>query len=166
MILLQPIVALVSRVKNLLLYFFFELIKRNIRLCRKIDGDNQCPLLFSCGFCIALSPRKTGIRLRDFYLFLVVVLWFVYFDSKWPLICHYIESKNPREDQYSINHSFGIGLSGHFIDEYTIADINRNYITHVRDIQRHALTLPFWACSHGPIKKAAAQIVAVTGLKT
>ena len=69
MILLQPRVALVSSVKNLLLYFFFELIKRNIRLCRKIDNDNQCPLLFPCGFCIAFSPRKTGIRLRDFYLF-------------------------------------------------------------------------------------------------
>ena len=69
MILLQPRVALVSSVKNLVLYFFFELIKLTIRHSRKIDDDNQCPLLFSCGFCISLSPRDTGIRLRDFYFF-------------------------------------------------------------------------------------------------
>ena len=61
-------------------------------------------------------------------------------DVKWLLIRNCIESKNPRKNQYSINREFAIGLSGHFVDEHTIADINRNNITHVRDIQRPALT--------------------------
>ena len=86
-------------------------------------------------------------------------------DVKWLLIRHCIESKNPRKDQYSINHGFGIGLSGHLVDENTIAEINRNYITHARDIQRPALTylgLQSWTNK----KSAAAQTVAVTGLET
>ena len=32
-------------------------------------GDNQRPLLFPCGFCIAFSPRVICIRLPVFNLF-------------------------------------------------------------------------------------------------
>ena len=59
---------------------------------------------------------------------------------KWLLISHYIESKNPREDQYSVNHSFGVGSGDHLFDEHTIADINQNYITHSGGIQCPSLT--------------------------
>ena len=52
------------------------------------------------------------------------------FDVKWLLIRHYIESKNPREDQYGINHCFGVGSGGHLFNEHTIAEINRNHITY------------------------------------
>jgi hypothetical protein len=38
-------------------------------------------------------------------------------DAKWPLISHCIESKNPREDQYGINHCFGVGLRDHLLNE-------------------------------------------------
>ena len=55
MILLQLRAFLVSSEKNLLLYFFFQLTMRAIRLCLEIDDDNQCFFLFPCGFCIAFS---------------------------------------------------------------------------------------------------------------
>ena len=32
---------------------------------REMDGDNQRPLLFPFGFCIAFSPRLVGIRPPD-----------------------------------------------------------------------------------------------------
>ena len=48
-------------------------------------------------------------------------------DIKWLLIRHYIESKNPREDQYSVNHSFGVG--DHLFNEHTIAGITSPHIT-------------------------------------
>jgi hypothetical protein len=47
----------------------------------------------------------------------------VHLDIKWLLISHYIESKDPREDQYSINHGFGINSGDHLFDEHTIACI-------------------------------------------
>jgi hypothetical protein len=59
-------------------------------------------------------------------------------DVKWLLIRHYIESKNPREDQYSINHCFGVG--DHLFNEHTVAGIASHHITHVGDIQKPALT--------------------------
>ena len=61
-------------------------------------------------------------------------------DVKWLLIRHYIESKNPREDQYSINHGFGACLRGHLVNELTIGGIAAHHITHAGDIQRPALT--------------------------
>ena len=64
------------------------------------------------------------------------------FYVKWLLIRHCIESKNPREDQYSINHGFGfgVGLRGHSLNELTIAQINSNYIPQAGDNQCPALT--------------------------
>ena len=61
-------------------------------------------------------------------------------DVKWLLICHNIESKNPREDQYGINHGFGVGLSGHLPNKQTIAGIAFHHITHAGDIRKPALT--------------------------
>ena len=58
----------------------------------------------------------------------------------WLLISHYIESKNPREDQYSINHCFGVGLISYLVDQQIIAGIASHHITHVGDIQKPALT--------------------------
>jgi hypothetical protein len=53
----------------------------------------------------------------------------VHLDAKWPLIRHCIESKNLREDQYRINHSFDVGLSGYLVDQQTFAGIASCHIT-------------------------------------
>ena len=88
-----------------------------LRFCRDIDGDNQRPLLFPEGFFIALSPVLWASGFLSLFIFLVMVLLLVHLDAKWPLIRHCIESKNPREDQYRINHSFDVGLSGYLVDQ-------------------------------------------------
>ena len=49
-------------------------------------------------------------------------------DVKWLLVRHYIESKNPREDQYSVNNGSGVG--DHLFNEYIIAGITSPHITH------------------------------------
>ena len=59
-------------------------------------------------------------------------------DVKWLLIRHYIESKNPREDQYSVNHGFGVG--DHLFNEHLIAVITSPHITHAGDIRSLSLT--------------------------
>ena len=61
-------------------------------------------------------------------------------DVKWLLIRHCIESKNPREDQYSINHNFGVGSGGHLFNEHTIAGMASHHITHAGGIQCRSLT--------------------------
>ena len=76
------------------------------------------PPVFPLRVLYCFQPRAIGHQpSRLFFILLVVILWLVRLDVKWLLIRHYIESKNPREDQYSINHSFGVGLSGHWVNE-------------------------------------------------
>ena len=60
-------------------------------------------------------------------------------DVKWLLIRHYIQSKNPGEDYYSINHGFSVNSEGYLFNEYTLAGITSRHITHVGDIQKPAL---------------------------
>ena len=99
------------------------------------------PLAFLLRVLCCLQPWAMGYQAFCFYFFvLVVVLRLLRLDVKWLLIRHYIESKNPREDQHGINHCFGVGLRGHLLNEQTMAEINHNHITHVGDIQKPALT--------------------------
>ena len=63
----------------------------------------------------------------------------MHLDVKWLLIRYYIESKNPREDQYGINHGFSVSSEGYLFNEHTIAGITSRHIAHVGDIQKPAL---------------------------
>ena len=100
----------------------------------------NAPCFSLAGFVLHSAPVRRESDFATSIYFLVVVLWFVCFDAKWPLISHCVESKNPREDQYGINHCFGVGLRGHLLNEQIIAQINHNHITHAGGKQCPPLT--------------------------
>jgi hypothetical protein len=69
-------------------------------------------------------------------------------DVKWLLIRHYIESKNPREDQYSINHGLELGI---IYLMNTPSPVLLLTTSPMWGIFRN-LHSPIYSCSHGPIK--------------
>ena len=88
-----------------------------LRILSEDRWRESTPLVLLKGFVMRSAPVLWESDFATSIYFLVVVLWFVCFDAKWPLISHCIESKNPREDQYGINHCFGVGLRGHSLNE-------------------------------------------------
>ena len=85
-----------SSVKNLLLYFFLQLLNWNIRLSREIDDDTQRPLRFL--YCFQSRPIVHQ-NIQFLFILLLVVLWLVPLDVKsdWLLISNCMDSKNPRK---------------------------------------------------------------------
>ena len=93
------------------------------------------PLAFPLWVLYCFQPPCYGNHIsRLLFILLVVILWLLHLDVKWLLICYCIESKNPREDQYSINHGFCACLRGHLANELTIGGIAAHHITHAVDI--------------------------------
>ena len=69
------------------------------------------PPAFPLRVLYCFQPRAIGHQdSRLLFILLVIVLSLVLLDVKWLLISHYIESKNPREDQYSVNHGLVLVL--------------------------------------------------------